>query len=468
MNNDGLEWVVPRVVPALDAGFRPAALAARAFREKARAAGHAVPVQLALEQAEGSVSRFQIELLPDRHPEAPGNFTRLERLVKFLLWSRGGFRVYLAGPPSLARRLQEHFQNTPAGQFDSRLIGDRVYGRPIEVVPLNAQDMPEECTRTRALGRHLDGCRIGFDLGGSDRKVAAVLAGRVVFSAETAWDPYRQADPQYHFDGILDSLKQAAAHLPRVDAIGGSAAGVYVDNQVKVASLFRAVPPEVFERRVRNLFHELRRAWDGVPFEVVNDGEVTALAGSMALGRNAVLGLALGTSLAAGYVTREGHITSWLNELAFAPVDCHPDAPRDEWSGDTGCGVQYLTQQAVERLLPAAGIVVEPGLTAPGKLKRVQDLMARGDDRALRIYRTLGTYLGYAIAHYADFYDFDHVLVLGRVMSGAGGDVILAGAREVLQIEFCDLADRIALHAPGELEKRHGQAVAAASLPSLK
>ena len=64
----------------------------------------------------------------------------------------------------------------------------------------------------------------------------------------------------------------------------------------------------------------------------------------MALGQNAVLGLALGTSLAAGYVTRDGGITPWLNELAFAPIDFHPAAPREEWSGDYGCGVQYLSQ----------------------------------------------------------------------------------------------------------------------------
>ena len=123
-----------------------------------------------------------------------------------------------------------------------------------------------------------------------------------------------------------------------------------------MASLFRGVPSDRFEREVKNLFLEIRRGWNDLPFEVVNDGEVTALAGSMALGTNAVLGIALGTSTAAGYVTPEGNITSWLNELAFVPVDYHPQAPRDEWSGDYGCGVQYLSQQAVGRLLAPAGI----------------------------------------------------------------------------------------------------------------
>ena len=105
--------------------------------------------------------------------------------------------------------------------------------------------------------------------------------GQCVFSEEIVWDPYFQKDVQYHFDGVMDSLRKAAAHLPRVDAIGGSAAGVYVNNRVKVASLFRRVPPDQFETRAKNLFLDLRKEWGGIPFDVVNDGEVTALAGSM-------------------------------------------------------------------------------------------------------------------------------------------------------------------------------------------
>jgi predicted NBD/HSP70 family sugar kinase len=253
-----------------------------------------------------------------------------------------------------------------------------------------------------------------------------------------------------------------------VDAIGGSAAGVYVNNRVKVASLFRGVPPDMFNRRVKDLFLEIKKAWNDVPFEVVNDGEVTALAGSMALGVNAILGIALGTSTAAGYVTPDGNITTWLNELAFVPVDYHPEAPVDEWSGDSGCGVQYFSQQAVARLMPAAGIDAPPDLPLPEKLKRVQALMAAGDARAQKIYQALGTYLGYGIAHFADFYDLRHVLVLGRVTSGRGGDFIVNGAREVLEVEFPELAQRLAFRVPDEKEKRHGQAIAAASLPAIK
>jgi predicted NBD/HSP70 family sugar kinase len=448
----------PRVPPPLDPLFRPAALASRAFRAQATAG----TARLALEQPDGSVFHFETPLSTDDG----ANSAQLQRLLKFALWSRGGFRLHLDAPADLVDSLRAHFTDTAPGRFDAEMIGQRVYDRPLEI--LHTRSLPPAHATTAPLGRHLDGCRIGFDLGGSDRKVAAVIDGRVVFSEETVWDPYPQADPQYHRDGIMDSLRKAAAHLPRVDAIGGSAAGVYVANRVKLASLFRGVPRDLFESRVKDLFLDLRQAWHDVPFEVVNDGEVTALAGAMTLRSNAVLGIALGTSTAAGYVTPDGNITSWLNELAFVPVDEHPQAPRDEWSGDRGCGVQYLSQQAVGRLLGPAGITVDRSLTLPQKLEAVQALMKDGDARARRIYETLGAYLGYSVAHFADFYDFRHVLVLGRVTSGPGGDVMIGVARQVLRTEFPALAERTAFHLPDEKDKRHGQAIAAASLPALR
>ncbi len=450
-------------MPALDPAFRPAVLANRAFRQTVRASGRPVPICLALEQGEKAVSRFETEILPETHPQARANFTYLERIAKLLLWARGGYRFHFQGPAPLAARLAAHYRDTQAGAFDADLVAQRMFDHPLEVV--HTQDPPPERRSTAALGRHLDGCRIGFDLGGSDRKVAALVDGKVVFSEETPWDPYFQPDPQYHYDGIMDSLKRAAAHLPRVDAIGGSAAGIYRDNRVKVASLFRGVPPDVFNQRVRNLFLDLRRAWNNVPFEVINDGEVTALAGSMSLGLNRILGISLGTSTAGGYVNAEGSLTSWLNELAFVPLDYNPGAPIDEWSGDYGCNVQYFSQQCVGRLLAPAGIQVEAKLPLPEKLAQVQRLVGAGDGRARKIYQTIGTYLGYAIAHLAEFYELENVLILGRVTSGPGGAIILAGAKEVLKVEFPELAGKLALHIPTEKDKRHGQAIAAASLP---
>ena len=213
-NNTGLGLIAPWVTPVLDACFRPAALASRTFCEQVRAARNPVPIHLAFEQSGGNVSHFKTQVFAENDPKASGNFTYLERIVKFLLWSRGGWRIYFDGPGELAERLAAHYRDTNAGKFDSNLVAERMFDHPLEIV--RTKDLPPERSGAASLGRHLEGCRIGFDLGGSDRKVAAVVDGKVVFSEETIWDPYFQPDPQYHLEGILDSLKKAAAHLPRV------------------------------------------------------------------------------------------------------------------------------------------------------------------------------------------------------------------------------------------------------------
>jgi len=454
----------PQFRPVLDPDFQPASLWNRAYRALVSQSAGGVPLAIALERADGAVSVFRTAVLPD-HDETN---RYAERLLKFLLWQKGGCHITIAGDEKLVRYLRGVYGPGGARAFDYEFMGERVYGKPLTFLRAPYEAAPEELEAAAPLGRHLDGCRIGFDLGASDRKCAAVVDGKVVFSEEVGWQPSVQTDPQYHFDGIHDSLWRAAAHLPRVDAIGGSAAGVYVNNEVRVGSLYRGVPRELFEARVRRLFFELQSKWGGVPFEVVNDGEVTALAGSMALRDNAVLGIAMGSSLAAGYVTPQGNITPWLNELAFVPVDYRADAPADEWSGDRGVGVQYFSQQAVGRLLTPAGIGLPADMPLPAKLEQVQALMTAGDQRARKIYQTIGVYFGYTIATYSDFYDFRNLLVLGRVLTGEGGDLILSTAMEVLRAEFPEIAEQVRYHIPGEQEKRHGQAIAAASLPALQ
>jgi predicted NBD/HSP70 family sugar kinase len=460
--------VSPALIPPLDPGFVPASLWNRAYRQRCEAAVGAHPLSIAVERTDGTVSRFDTRVLPHEGANIPLNTTYVERLVKTLLWARGGWRVMIGGDDAIAQTVREIYAPAGARKFDWEFMGRRVYGREMVVESRALHDMPEAREVSVPLGRNLDGCRIGFDLGGSDRKSAAVIDGRVVFSEEVPWDPYFQSDPQYHFDGIQDSLQRAAAFLPRVDAIGGSAAGVYVNNEVRVASLFRGVSPEQFDARIRRLFFELQKAWGGVPFEVVNDGEVTALAGSMSLGENAVLGISMGTSVAGGYVNAEGSIAPWLNELAFVPIDYREGGPLDEWSGDRGCAVQYFCQQGVARLAPLAGIELPAEMKFAERLVEVQQLMARGDERARRLYETIGTCFGYAIAHFADFYEIRNLLILGRVTSGEGGSVILEKAREVLAKEFPELAAAIQLRTPDEKDKRHGQAVAAASLPARR
>jgi predicted NBD/HSP70 family sugar kinase len=458
----------PSVVPSLDPDFLPASLWHRSYRALVERDSGRRPFVLAQRQPDGTVARHESRVLGVAHPAAELNFKYAERLLKFLLWQKGGAEVLVGGADEIAAHLARVYAPGGEREFDFRFLGEKVYGAALKVraVPLAEAPAATPFAAT-ALGRHLEGCRIGFDLGGSDRKAAALIDGRVVFSEEIPWDPYFQKDPVYHLEGVQDSLQRAAAHLPRVDAIGGSAAGVYVNNEVRAASLFRGVPPDLFEAHIRRMFFTLQERWNGVPFEVVNDGEVTALAGAMALGENAVLGISMGTSQAGGYVTPEGGLTPWLNELAFAPVDYRPAAARDEWSGDVGCGVQYFSQQGVARLAAKAGFAFPADLPLPERLVAVQQAMQQGRENARAIYASIGVCFGYALAHYAEFYPLRHVLLLGRVASGAGGEVILGEARRVLRTEFPALAETVKLHTPDERERRHGQAVAAASLPVI-
>jgi predicted NBD/HSP70 family sugar kinase len=448
----------------LDPGFVPAVAWNRAYRAEALATpGHRF-LDLALVRRDGTAFRWASPLLPELPAHAARTTRYVERVVKFLLWQKGGSRVLVAGAPELVPLLAAIYGPGGAREFDGDFIGRKIFGEALSFEAVEPAALPPEAGGAMSLGRHLDGCRIGFDLGGSDRKCAAVIDGEVVFSEEVVWDPYFQSDPDYHIEGVQDSLLRAAAHLPRVDAIGGSSAGVYVNNEVRAASLFRGVSEADFESRIKRMFFELKERWNGIPFEVVNDGEVTALAGSMSLDENAVLGVAMGTSEAAGYVDPNGSIRPWLNELAFAPVDYREHGPKDEWSGDEGCGVQFFSQQGVARLAKAAGFEFG-AMPFPEQLVEVQKAMKAGDDRARRIYETIGTCFGYAIAHYADFYEIRSLLILGRVTSGEGGDVIIAEAEKVLAADFPEL--RIKLVVPDEKTKRHGQAVAAASLAAL-
>lgn len=459
------QLVKPRFVPPLDPGFRPAALANRAFQSAVAEAGAGVPLIFGVEQLNGVISRFETRVFPAEHPQVDANQFYAERLFKFLLWQRGGWRVYVGGPLDIGAALQAIYAPGGAREFDYHFMGEDVYARPFTVVPCAPEDVPPTRESGRPLGRHLQGCRIGFDLGASDRKVSAVVDGEAIYSEEVVWEPSVRSDPEYHYREIMASLRAAAAKLPRVDAIGGSAAGIYVDNQVRVASLFRGVPKDRYGE-IRTLFLRIRDEM-GAPLEMVNDGDVTALAGAMSLEDNGVLGIALGSSQAAGYVAPDGTITGWLNEMAFAPVDYNPDAAVDEWSGDRGVGATYFSQQCVFRLAPHADIALPEDVTPAAKLKFVQEKLEAGHTGARQIWETMGVYMGYAIAHYADFYDLRHVLILGRCTSGSGGQCILDGANMVLRAEFPELATRIHIQLPDEKSRRVGQSIAAASLPAI-
>jgi hypothetical protein len=296
-----------------------------------------------------------------------------------------------------------------------------------------------------------------------------VIDGVSVYSEEVVWFPKTEENPDYHYDEILKALQTAASKMPRVDAIGVSSAGIYIGNKTMIASLFLKVPEDRFDEKVKNIYERAaRQIGENIPLVVANDGDVTALAGSMSLNVNCILGVAMGTSQAVGYIDSNGKITGWLNELAFAPVDLQEGAAVDEWSKDYGVGCKYFSQDAVILLAPKAGLDVKQDLSPAEKLKAVQNAMEEDDPRAAAVFRSIGAYLGHTIPLYDRFYKIEHILLMGRVTSGKGGTVILDTANKVMREEYPDVFEKVNLSLPDEKSRRVGQSIAAASLPPIE
>lgn len=453
----GIEYNIKNT-PVLDKNFIPFGVWMKEYLKEAK-----IPVSIAVERENGLISVRDTFIRGGQFADA--DYRYIERFVKFELWSIGGFRVYICGCDEIAKKLAEAY--SPAGErsFDYQFVGD-VYEKPLEVLAVSREDFPEAHEVAKQIGGHMDGCRIGFDAGGSDRKVSAVIDGEPVYSEEVVWYPKVTEDPTYHFNEIVTAFKTAASKMPRVDAIGVSSAGTFVGNSPMVASLFIKVPSDRREE-VKSIYDRAGAEIGDVPLVVANDGDVTALTGFMSTGRGDILGIAMGTSEAVGYVNTDGNVLGWINELAFAPVDLSEKAMQDEWSTDFGVGCKYFSQDAVIKLAPAANIILDPENTPAEKLKVVQALANDGNEDALDIYRSIGCYLAHTLVLYSNFYEIETLLVLGRVASGDGGDLLISECNRILEEEYPELAAKINVTLPDEKMRRVGQSVAAASLPEL-
>ena len=446
--------------PKLDPGFIPFGVWRQAYLRGANC-----PIAIAVEREQGHIS-VRHTFIHGTQQSWDADLRYVERYVKFLLWSIGGFRVYICGNSAIAAKLKQAYSPEGERAFDWDFF-QKLYERELEIVDLPLEQCPQPNEAPRPIGGHLDGCRIGFDAGGSDRKVSAVIDGQCVYSEEVVWHPKTNEDPQYQYNEILEAFRTAASKMPRVDAIGVSSAGVFVGNAPMISSLFIKVPRSRWNE-VKTIYDRAGAAIGDVPVVVANDGDVSALAGAMGMNTGSIMGLAMGTSEAVGYVDKDKNVLGWISELAFAPVDLNEEAMADEWSTDLGVGCKYFSQDAVIKLAPRAGIELDESLTPAEKLVVVQKLMEQDDPRAQQVYRDIGVYLGYTIMQYCQFYDIRHMMVLGRVMSGKGGDTILRVAKDVLADEFPELYRSVRVTLPDEKTRRVGQSVAAASLPERR
>jgi len=244
------------------------------------------------------------------------------------------------------------------------------------------------------------------------------------------------------------------------------------------------VPPDVYKAKVVDIFKRLAKEMAGdVPLKVINDGEVTALAAVQKIKAGNVMGISMGSSEGGGYANGDGNLMGWINELCYCRLDLNPMAPTDPWTkgSHTGMSHMYLGQRGATKLAAKAGVNVPPNYVYPHPdmctikhedhaqcLKLIQKAMTdpEKESSVRELYETIGVYLGYALAQYCEFYPIDHVMILGRVSKGKGGDLMLDVAKTVLETEFPEYA-HIQFHTADDHFKAVGQCIAAAALPTL-
>ena len=294
----------------LDKNYKPAILELRKFKEDVLASENPNKLIIAVERNNGYIYRKELDVFADGVNDERNVFI-VERLIKSILWVVGGFKIYIAGSHHIYSQISSYYKDGGLRDFDYHFMSN-VYESEVTVVEATYETIPAaKESSIPALG-NLQGRRIGFDAGGSDRKASCVVDGEVIYSEEVVWFPKLNSDPDYHYQHIYEAMRNAVDKMGGdVDAVGVSSAGVYIDNKAMVASLFIKVAKDDFDKKIKNIYinvvHQLEEEL-GHPISLVvaNDGDVTALAGAIDLKDTGVLGIAMGTSEAVGYVNAEG------------------------------------------------------------------------------------------------------------------------------------------------------------------
>jgi len=483
-----LLMVKPKVAAPLDPGFCPVILAKKTYLAAAKDCKS--KLHWALPRPDGC-GRYSLPVFPDDDPRVEASIELAKVLIQEMIWMRGASGLHLDGSKKICHAIKAAYSKGGSYEFEASQM-PKVNGTPddeFEVKMVKAEEMEAERDTPQECGKETHGCRLAFDLGKSDIKTVAIKDGKVLFSQETEWD-VTNPDPQYHFDEIVKAMKDTIEKakpkgFTRVDSVGGSATGtVSANNEATWCDIFPNVPPDVYKEKVVDIFQRIAYEVAGhVPLKVINDGEVTALAAVQKIKQGNVLGISMGSSEGGGYANADGNLMGWINELCYIKIDMNPEAPTDPWTKGAHRGIShmYLGQRGVTKLASKGGVKVPENLAYPHPnmctikhedhakcLKLVQKAMEdpEQEPQVRKIYETVGVYLGYAVAQYSEFYKIDHIMILGRVSKGAGGDIMLDTAKEVLKKEFPELS-KILFHTADEHFKAVGQCIAAAALPMI-
>mmetsp|Transcript_25360 Transcript_25360/g.67329 ORF Transcript_25360/g.67329 Transcript_25360/m.67329 type:complete len:483 (+) Transcript_25360:80-1528(+) len=475
----------PSVPAPLDPNFCPFVLSKRKHMQRVADSsqlGAVSELHFAVERPGGCVGRDKLPVFAETHEGFDASVFLAGECIRYMIWQRGGLKLMLSGPAKICELLKAAYSEGGKYAFEATTM-TKIYGVPRSVDVVKPEELPASKDEPIVCGKVASGCRIAFDLGKSDVKTVAVKDGEVLHSEETEWD-VTNPDPQYHYDVIVKAMKATAAKLPGpLVAIGGSATGaVSADSEATWCDCFPNVAPDVYKKRVVPIFNDIaKNEFGGVPIKVINDGEVTAVAGGQMVGAGCLFGISLGSSEGSGYVDAHGNLTGWINENAYCPCDMNPEGPANVWSPHRGDASMYLGQRAATRLAKKGGIDLpedmdpeHPNMNQTNHgphaqcLKKIQAAMKdpAKEPEARLIYESIGVFLGYTIAQYCEYLDIKNVLILGRVSSGDGGQIMMDVAKKVLEADFPDLAG-IKFHTPSEHMKRVGQCVAAAALPEL-
>jgi len=477
--------VEPKVKAPLDSGFAPVVLAKRKYREAAK--GCTDKVCWALPRSDGCACG-ELPVFPEDHVSYQASVILAGVMIQETIWRCGAQKLCLAGPKGICESLKKAYSAGGTYEFEAATMpkcngeADKVF--EVEIVDAGAlpaaKDTPQTC------GKDANGSRLAFDLGKSDIKTVAIKDGEVLDSMETEWD-VTNPDPQYHFDAIVAAMKGTierakAKGFGDIQAVGGSATGtVSGNNEATWCDIFPNVPPDVYKEKVVDIFKRIAKEVAGdVPLKVINDGEVTALAAVQKIGKGKVMGISMGSSEGGGYANADGNLMGWINELCYIKLDMNPKAPTDPWTLGKHRGIShmYLGQRGATKnaskitTVPENYVYPHPDMCTIKHedhaqcLKLIQKAMADSPEKAGDLYKTCGVYLGYGLAQYSEFYNIEHVMILGRVSKGKGGDLMLETAAKVLETEFPDLP-KITFHTADDHFKAVGQCIAAAALPKI-
>jgi len=479
--------VSPKVKAPLDPGFAPVVLAKREYRNAAKDC--ADTLHFALPRACGC-ARGELKVFPEDDERYQATVILAGIMIQESIWRCGASSLQLAGPASLCQTLKTAYSKGGTYEFEADVM-PKANGTPDKVfevtVVAGPADLPAEKDTPQVCGKSAGGNRLAFDLGKSDIKTVAIKDGEVLDSAETEWD-VTNADPQYHFDAIVAAMKKTIANAEakgfgKIEAVGGSATGtVSANNEATWCDIFPNVPQDVYKEKVVDIFKRIAKEVAGdVPLKVINDGEVTALAAFQRINKGNVMGISMGSSEGGGYANVDGNLMGWINELCYIKLDMNPEAPDDPWTkgAHRGLSHMYLGQRGATKNaykiceVPDNYKYPHPDMCTIKHedhaqcLKLIQKAMVDTPEKATDLYRTCGVYLGYGLAQYCEqHYKIDHVMILGRVSKGAGGDIMLKVAAEVLETEFPELP-KITFHTADDHFKAVGQCIAAAALPTI-